>query len=135
MPLLVIPITDYNSKVSVVIGTNVLNLFKYDMSENTFGKIPKAWNVAMSSLTSENTSLVHSTNKRVVKLMPMSIKTMSGMVSAQGDTGSIVVTENLDCDLSDRVKLLKLSQNLSYVDLVMSRLYAISILSMIVFNL
>ena len=35
----------------------------------------------------------------------MSIKTVPGVVSAQGDTGSTVVTENLDCELSDRVSV------------------------------
>ena len=40
MPLLVVPVTDYNGKVPVVIGTNVLNLFKGDLSEFTSVKIP-----------------------------------------------------------------------------------------------
>ena len=37
--------------------------------------------------------------------MSMSIKTVSGMVHAQGAVGSTVVTENLDCELSDRMSV------------------------------
>ena len=59
VPLLVVPTTEYHSKVPVVVGTNILNLFKHDMTGNTCSKIPKAWNVALSALTSDTKSLVH----------------------------------------------------------------------------
>ena len=102
VPLLVVATTEYNQNVPVVVGTNVLNLYSTTLRKK--GNIPAEWEVALPSLCSD-TSLVHLTNKRVVKLLPMSIKVMSGMVNTKHHDGFTALTENVECSLSDKVSV------------------------------
>ena len=47
MPLLVVPDTEYNKEVPIIIGTNVSRLCKAEVSENN---VPSEWQTAFDSM-------------------------------------------------------------------------------------
>jgi len=102
VPLLVVSRTDYNEKVPIVIGTNVLNLC--NDAKRSHDKVPSSWNVAMSSLCTD-TRFVHSTNKRTVKLLPTAIKTVSGIVNVKNGESKNALTENIEQSFSNQISV------------------------------
>jgi hypothetical protein len=79
--LLVVPETDYNKYVSVVIGTNILRSIKSSVSDSHV-KVPHNWDIAFSALDA-GVSLVKSINKRPIKVGPMSVLTVSGICKSK----------------------------------------------------
>jgi hypothetical protein len=75
--LLVVPETDYNKSVPVVTGTNILRPIKSSVSDSHV-KVPHNWDIAFSALDAV-VSLMKSTNKRPIKVGPMSVLTVSGI--------------------------------------------------------
>lgn len=102
VPLLVVSRTDYNEKVPIVIGTNVLNLC--NDAKRSHDKVPSSWNVAVSSLCTD-TRFVHSTNKRTVNLLPMTIKTISGIVNVKNVESKNALTENIEQSFLNQISV------------------------------
>ena len=76
VPMLVVPLTDYNSIVPVIIGTNVIRRFKAVSSENNNTTLPDGWRIAFNAICDTHVGVVKSTNR--VVLQPMECKTVVG---------------------------------------------------------
>ena len=89
--VLVVPNTQYNSQVPLIIGTNVIREAKVDqcLDEN----VPMEWQNAFISLHNGFVGFVKSTNKYNVDIAPMQTVTFSGLVRKLRDAES-AVTEN-----------------------------------------
>ena len=79
--LLVVPETEYNKSVPVVIGTNLLRPIKSSVSDSHV-KVHHNWDIAFSTLDA-GVHLVKSTNKRHIKVGPMSVLTVSGICKSK----------------------------------------------------
>ena len=77
--LLAVLETDYNKSVPVVIGTNILRRPIKSYVSDSHVKVPHNWDIAFSALDA-GVNLVKSTNKRPIKVGPMSVLTVSGTV-------------------------------------------------------
>ena len=98
VPLLVVPVTEYNSQVPVIVGTNIIRQYKnsYEGSDD----VPEEWNTAFLSVCSDRIGVVKSTAKIV--LQPLETKTITGLtrkmrnaeaaVTEPSDTGASNVT-------------------------------------------
>ncbi|VDI03178.1 Hypothetical predicted protein [Mytilus galloprovincialis] len=95
VPLLVVPETDYNRSVPVIIGTNVLRPIKSTLTCDSQVNIPREWKTAFSAMDASITSLVKSTNRRPIKVSPMSIMTVTGLCKTKSGNQT-AVTECLD---------------------------------------
>ncbi|CAG2240364.1 unnamed protein product [Mytilus edulis] len=95
VPLLVVPETDYNRSVPVIIGTNVLRPIKSTLTCDSQVNIPREWETAFSAMDASITSLVKSTNRRPIKVSPMSIMTVTGLCKTKSGNQT-AVTECLD---------------------------------------
>ena len=95
--LLVVPETDYNKSVPVVIGTNILRPIKSSVSDSHV-KVPHNWDIAFSALDA-GVNLVKSTNKRPIKVGPMSVLTVSGICKSKTVLETVGTTK-----VADKVK-------------------------------
>lgn len=95
IPLLVVSNTEYNSKVPVIIGTNVIRLYKD--SKHT-SDIPDEWQVAFDSLCDDNIP-VKTTNNFNIRVGPGEVKTIHGIARNTGQL-STAVTEHINTSLS-----------------------------------
>ncbi|VDH92125.1 Hypothetical predicted protein [Mytilus galloprovincialis] len=95
VPLLVVPETDYNRSVPIIIGTNVLRPMKSTLTSDSEVNIPHEWDTAFSAMDSSIVSLVKSTNKRPIKVSPMSSMTVTGLCKAKSSIQT-AVTECVD---------------------------------------
>ena len=91
VPILVTPTTEYREKVPVIIGTNVIRVFR-DQEETFENLIPDPWKLAFDSMKISKSIPVKTTNKFPLTIGPNQVKTVQGLVR---NTGSIstVVTE------------------------------------------
>jgi hypothetical protein len=79
--LLVVPETDYNKSVPVVIGTNILRPIKSSVSDSHV-KVPHNWDIAFSVFDA-GVNLVKSTRKRPIKVGSMSVLTVPGICKSK----------------------------------------------------
>ncbi|MEW8316224.1 MAG: reverse transcriptase domain-containing protein [Candidatus Thiodiazotropha endolucinida] len=98
---LVVPTTRYNSKVPVLIGTNVINRAREMCPADTASEIPSQWQNAFCSLQNGFVGIVKSTNKKNVKVEPFQTVTFSGLVRKSREVET-AITENTD-DASSRI--------------------------------
>ena len=91
VPLLVVPTTEYNRTVPLIVGTNVIRQFK-DYSSNS-KEVPEAWQSAISSISNSQVGRVKSTTK--LTLQPMEVKTVTGFVRKSENVES-AITEPLE---------------------------------------
>ena len=77
VPALVVPTTEYNLEVLVLIGTNVLNRCQ-DQAENN--GVPEEWKTAFLSLQNGLVCYVKSTNERAIEVQPFQTVTLSGLL-------------------------------------------------------
>lgn len=100
IPLLVVSDTEYNLKVPVIIGKNVIRLCKVD---NTEKKVPVEWQTAFDCLCDEGIP-VKTTNSHSIRIGPNEIKTIHGIArkSSDFDTG---ITEHVDTSLSGNLTI------------------------------
>ena len=77
---LVVPTTRYNSKVPVLIGTNVISRAKLNCLANKVIEIPSQWQNAFLSLQNGFVGVVKSTNKRDIRIEPLQTVTFSGLL-------------------------------------------------------
>ncbi len=91
VPVLVTPDTEYNHKVPVIIGTNVIRLYRQmALQADTKCDIPTAWNTAFEAMSANKSVFVTCTNKRT--LAPGEVTTLHGLVKKKliaGDGGYI----------------------------------------------
>ena len=78
VPVLVVPTTEFNLKVPVVIGTNVIKQCRNMCTQET--EIPDEWKDAFISLQKGRVGVVKSTNKYNIKIQPNETVTLSGLV-------------------------------------------------------
>lgn len=105
VPLLVVSPTEYNKNVPIVVGTNIIKLFHIFASEGDSRDIPKEWNIAFNSLTNITVGKVKSTNRKPIKLKPMSVMTINGLARSKVSGSTTVVTEDLQGDNSDHISI------------------------------
>ena len=89
--LLVVPETDYNKSVPVVIGTNILRPIKSSVSDSHV-KVPHNWDIAFS-VVDAGVNLVKSTSKRPIKVGSMSVLTVPGICKSK----TVLETTVTDC--------------------------------------
>ena len=81
-PVLVVENTDYNPRVPVIIGTNVIRLCKQASNHSTESNIPAEWQVAFDSMCNEILP-VKTTNNFSIKVAPGEVKTLSSLSEIQ----------------------------------------------------
>lgn len=98
VPVLVTPDTEYNHKVPVVIGTNVIRLYRQmALQADTKCDIPTAWNTAFEAMSANKSVFVTCTNKRT--LAPGEVTTLHGLVR-KTDSMETAVTEPTETGLA-----------------------------------
>ena len=85
---LVMPNTEYNRQVPVIVGTNVIMIIPSS-------EIPPQWKAAFMAIQDDYAGTVRSTNKSSIKIQPMETITISGLVRKQKHVDS-AVTEPTD---------------------------------------
>ena len=97
VPLLVVPDTDYNANVPVIIGTNVLKLFS-DISK-TFDHGP--WSTALNLLQNNGCiGILRSTNNKSLNVPPNESLTVEGSLSEAPEVTNTVIAEQANSSLS-----------------------------------
>lgn len=94
VPALVVPSTSYHTEVPIVVGTNVIRLYK-EMCSDTEDEVPSEWSNAFLSVQNGFVGSVRSTNKTSINLQPMEVVTVSGFVRKQKEVES-AVTEQIE---------------------------------------
>ena len=90
--------TDYNRRVPVITGTNVIRLCKQASNDSSESNIPAEWQVAFDSMCNE-ILLVKTTNNFSIKVAHGEVKTLSGFVR-NTKSFQTAVTEPIDTSLS-----------------------------------
>lgn len=99
VPMLVTPLTEYNQKVPVIVGTNIIRHFTA-ASPDDGTTVPEGWKVAFSSICNNHIGIVKATHK--VVLQPMESKTITGFTRKSKDFES-ALTEPAENGSSSRV--------------------------------
>ena len=93
---LIMPNTEYNRQVPIIVGTNVIRcyqaLYSVDSEESD---IPPQWKAAFMAIQDDHAGTVRSTNKSPIEIQPMETITVSGLVRKQKNVDS-AVTEPTD---------------------------------------
>ena len=76
VPLLVVPMTDYNREVPVIVGTNIIRLNKITCDGSD--AVPAEWTTAFSPICSDRFGVVKTTKKLTLK--PNESRTVTGLV-------------------------------------------------------
>ncbi|XP_053403276.1 uncharacterized protein LOC128558360 [Mercenaria mercenaria] len=98
IPALIVPRTDYNSNVPVIVGTNIIRQLQAEMDDATT-EIPEVWNMAFKATCSSSVGIVKSTQR--FTLQPMETKQITGFERKMKDCES-VVTEPSEKGYSSR---------------------------------
>ena len=101
VPCLVVPITDYNKEVPVIVGTNMINRI-YGYTNGGTDDIPMEWATAFNAIHNDIVGVVKTTT--AVVLQPNESKTISGLARKSRDSES-ALTEPLEDGLSSRVSV------------------------------
>ena len=97
---LVVLQTDFNKKVPVIVGTNVIRQLVTESSAGN--EVPQSWNMAFKSLNCNNVGAVKATSKIV--LQPLEVKTVTGLVLKAKDIDS-AVTETSEHGCSSKIQI------------------------------
>ena len=93
---LIMPNTEYNRQVPIIVGTNVIRLNQALYSEDSeVADIPPQWKVAFMSIQDDYAGTVRATNKSPIEIQPMETITVSGLVRKQKNIDS-AITEPTD---------------------------------------
>ena len=95
---LVVPMTEYNHEVPVIVGTNIIRECKIAF-QNIEG-VPTAWQVAYTAISSNRVGVVKTTRK--LTLQPFERKTVSGLVR-KNFNAETALTEPVEDEQSPRV--------------------------------
>ena len=74
--VLVVPMTEYNHEVLVIVGTNIIRECK--IASKDIEGVPTAWQAAYTAISNNRVGVVKTTRK--VTLQPFERKTVSGLV-------------------------------------------------------
>ncbi|MCG8034660.1 MAG: DDE-type integrase/transposase/recombinase, partial [Candidatus Thiodiazotropha taylori] len=100
VPLLVVSDTQYNTKVPIIIGTNLIRLCK---TESTSKEVPVEWQTAFDCLCNESIP-VKTTNNHSLRIGPNEVKTIHGIARKSGDFDT-AITEHVDTSLSGNLNI------------------------------
>ena len=92
LPLLVVPMTEYNKRVPIIAGTNIISRIMPTSTEES--EVPQNWRLAFNSLCNSQVGTVKATSKIV--LQPMEVKTITGFVRKIRDVASAVTESSGD---------------------------------------
>ena len=97
VPVLIVPDTDFNRKCPVIIGTNVLRIYRDLLSEKDkdMKGIPKEWKVAFKSMKSK-CYLVKSVCKKSITVKPNESVMIKGCVTGLPNNNMTMVCESCD---------------------------------------
>ena len=95
IPLLVVAVTQYNTKVPAIIGTNFIPLFRQTCPPTD---IPVEWTTAFDSLCND-TLPVKTSNNYNIRVGPGEVKVLHGIVRKTGKMDT-AVTVHIDSSLS-----------------------------------
>ncbi|MCW4346603.1 MAG: pol polyprotein, partial [Candidatus Thiodiazotropha endolucinida] len=90
IPLLVVPLTEYNKTVPVIIGTNIIHLLKDQAMEAN--QVPANWKLAFNALVDTNVGVVKTTQKIV--LQPLESRLITGFARKHRDVESAVTEQS-----------------------------------------
>ncbi len=88
IPLLVVPATEYNVKVPVIVGTNIIRTCKYNIIDQENNEIPEQWELAFEAIALNSLGVVRTTSKLTLK--PMETKTITGFTRRLKNVDSAV---------------------------------------------
>ena len=89
IPMLVVPLTEYNKTVPVIVGTNIIHLLK-DAATGV-NQIPDNWRTAYDALVDSHVGVVKTTQK--VVLQPIESKIITGFARKARDVESAVTEQ------------------------------------------
>lgn len=101
IPVLVVPENSSNSEVPVIIGTNVIRIFKEISSGAEY--IPDSWNMAFQHLIDDSVGTIKTTRK--ITLKPYEVKTITGFVRKTRSVESAVTEAGDDFQDQKRVSI------------------------------
>ena len=112
---LVVPTTDYNLEVPVIVGTNAINICR-DMCDGAEREIPVQWKNAFASLQHSKVGTVKSTNKTDIQIQPMETLTLSGLVRTKHQVESAITeqTEGASTRIGVCPRIVSLNKNGNY---------------------
>ena len=90
---LVVPTTDYNLEVPVIVGTSAIEVCR-KVCVDTEGEIPLQWKNAFISLQQINVGTVKSTNKTDIQIQPMETVTLSGLLRKKHNVETAITEQN-----------------------------------------
>ena len=94
IPVLIVSDTEYNRKVPVIIGTNVIRLCKKSVPK---ADVPAEWQLAFDSLCDDSLP-VRTTNNFNIRVGPREVKGLHGFVRKTKNFET-AVTEHIDSSL------------------------------------
>lgn len=100
VPMLVVPQTEYNKMIPVVVGTNIIRQFSDIPSETK--KVASAWKVAINAICSKQAGTVKTTNK--ITLQPLESKVVTGFVRKDSNVET-ALTEPAENGSTSRVMI------------------------------
>lgn len=89
----VVPVTEYSLDVPIIVGTNAIDQVKEMCESKEQEQIPEAWRNAFIYLQRSNVGIVKSTNKTDMKIQPMEIVTVSGIVRKKDNIESAIMEQ------------------------------------------
>ena len=96
--LLVVPTTEYSKKVLIIVGTNIINRLKPQISENE--EVPVAWQSAFASLCNNQVGVVKLTTR--LTLQPMEVRDVNCFTRKAYNVES-AITEPLDSEEGTKI--------------------------------
>ena len=112
---LVIPKTDYNLEVPVIVGTNAIEVCR-KICIGTEGEIPLQWKNAFITLQQSNVGTVKSTNKTDIQIQPMETVILSGLVRKKHNVETAITeqTEGVSTRIGVCPRIVLLNKNGTY---------------------
>ena len=101
VPLLVVPMTDYNREVPVIVGTNIIRLYKITCDGSD--AVPAEWKTAFSSICSDRVGVVKTTKKLTLK--PNESRTVTGLVRKNRNAESALTSPIDEDGLSSKLTI------------------------------
>ena len=95
---LVVPMTEYNHQVPIIVGTNIIRECK--MASVDIEAVPQAWQTAFTAICSNRVGVVKTTTK--VTLQPNETRTVTGLVR-KNFSAEAALTEPVDNEQTARV--------------------------------
>ena len=99
---LVVPMTEYNHEVPIIVGTNIIRECK--IASVDIEAVPQAWQTAFTAICSNRVGVVKTTTK--VTLQPYETRTVTGLVR-KNFNAEAALTEPVDNEQTARVTVVQ----------------------------